>query len=208
MGTPPTPVPRAGRATLASPSAAARRSAAAVALPTASALAGRPGDMAAACRIGLTPRPASRTGPARPAPPRAAARARAGPDRVPDRPGRLGDRLRLDLVTGRPADGPGHARAEPALVVGRRDDRPRPGAGPGAPPPAPPGSPAARRMPPATPEPSQPSLLAALTTASVPAAVMSPCQTHTSVAPRRATLRRSSIFPPIAVDTVPPPGVG
>ena len=64
-------------------------------------------------------------------------------------------------------------------------------------------APAARLMAPATPEPSQPSLLAALTIPSVPAAVMSPCQTQTSVGPQLATLRRSSMFPPIARPTVP-----
>src|SRR5215216_152054 len=44
-----------------------------------------------------------------------------GPDGVPHRPGRLG--LGLDLVAGGPADGPGDPRAQPALVVGRVDDR-------------------------------------------------------------------------------------
>src|SRR4029453_10095905 len=62
--TPPTPVPRAGRATLVSPSAAARGRG-----PTGAARAGRRGAMAAACRIALTPRSARRPGPVRTASP-------------------------------------------------------------------------------------------------------------------------------------------
>src|SRR5829696_725311 len=74
---------------------------------------------AAASSRATPPTPVPRAGRATPV----GQSARAGPDRVPDRPGRLGDGLGLDLVAGGPADGPGHPRAEPALVVGRVDDR-------------------------------------------------------------------------------------
>src|ERR671911_417391 len=91
----------------------------------------------------------------------------------------------------------------PPTPVPRAGRAPVAGGGPGATASAWTRAPAARRMAPATPEPSQPSLLAALTIPSVPAAVMSPCQTQTPVAPQLPTLRRSSMFPPVARPTVP-----
>src|SRR6266508_2836153 len=111
---------------------------------------------------------------------------RAGPHRVPHRPGCLGDRLPLDLVPGRPPDRSGHAGAEPALVVGGVDNRVDRQRGDVALPHPDVGRPAAGQAAPRRAKLAYP----------LPPAVGSPCRTRRSgylARPMGQTNRRSSI---------------